>query len=418
LKDLYKKNEKEELYRITKSTNQKNKKNKISINNTNELRKSISSQNSNIQDDIKINNINILEDKMNSTSDKKNSDNNINTNIKENTQTNINNNILNNNRFTNSSKSQTLKLKRNSYNSQSSIDIIEESKEEDIIDLFKGKTLTYNVLIKVYDQNKKKLFEKELFLNENTHYVIDLDKIYYDVISTLNVLKIKCKYGLIYKLNDFELKENRGKINLIDYELSGMIKTEDTYHKNINMEITIINENNISEKEALLNPQLHCRNENIYFLIPDLNTINHSNLFKYNKGLEIRFKYMTVIFSDREIYDFTSINFDELIYDGNTEIFFDDNNYIKEQSSMKKLWDINICLKYKGIGQLYEDTPINYSIIMKYLNKRYFTDYIHKNIKEIILVTKLKRLFLTEKESRILYDELTKNNFFSFSIFE
>ena len=438
LKDLFKKNEKEELNRITKSTTQKNKTNKINNNNNNNNKRYSSQSNSNYKG-ININNL--YEDNTNNTIIQKKesikSDLNSNkisnikniiniNNIKNKNRDiihNVNKKIITNNNYCNSNRNSLPIKSRNSSlyssisqrNSLSSIDVIEEIKEEDKDDIFiSDKSITYNLLIKVYDQDNKKIFVKDILLNENTHYILDLDKIYYDIISTLNILKINCKYGLQYKLNGLDLKNNIGKINILEYDLSGLIKTEDTYNKNIDMEIRIINEKNITEKEALLNPQLHCRNSKIYLLIPDLYTINKSNLFNYDKGLEIRFKYMSIILTNREKYDLTSINFDELIYDGNTEICFDDINYLKENSSMKKLWDIRICLKYKGIGLLYEDNPINNTIILNYLNKRYIAEYceIYSNDndnKEIILITKFINLFLTENESRSLYDEFKKN---------
>ena len=179
------------------------------------------------------------------------------------------------------------------------------------------------------------------------------------------------------------------------------------------MKIKIINENNISEKEALINPQLHFKNPKHYLLIPDPQIIINSNLFKYNQGLEIIFKYMSIIFTDKETYDFTSVNLGELCYDGDTEIFFDDTNYNKEYSSMKKLWDVRICLIYKGIGLLYNDLPEIVNIIYNYLNKRYFAEMININDnKEIMIITKLEKLFLTENESKIIYNEFKRNNSF------
>ena len=267
--------------------------------------------------------------------------------------------------------------------------------------------------ITVYDQEKKKIFDKNLKLDENNNFSLDLDKLYYEIISTLNILKIKCKYGLNYIINNFELKDNIGKINLLEYEILGYIKTDKSYNRNINMKIEIINENNISEKEALLNPQLHFKNPKHYLLDPDPQIIINSNLFKYNKGLEILFKYISVIFTDKEEYDFTSINLGELSYDGDTEIYFDDINYIKEYSSMKKLWDVRICLIYRGIGLLYNDLPEIINIIYSYLNKRYFAEMIHINDnKEIMIITKLEKLFLTENESKNIYNEFKRNNSF------
>ena len=101
--------------------------------------------------------------------------------------------------------------------------------------------------------------------------------------------------------------------------------------------IKVISENNISEKEALLNPQLHFKNPKHYLLNPDPSEVVNSNLFNYNKGLEIIFQYMSIIFTDKETYDFTSINLGELCYDGDTEIFFDDANYKKKKFFNEKI---------------------------------------------------------------------------------
>ena len=80
---------------------------------------------------------------------------------------------------------------------------------------------------------------------------------------------------------------------------------------------------------------------------------------------------------------------------------------------MKKLWDVRICLIYRGIGLLYNDLPEVINIMYNYFNKRYFAEMIHINDnKEIIIITKLEKLFLTENESKMLYNEFKKNNNF------
>ena len=125
------------------------------------------------------------------------------------------------------------------------------------------------------------------------------------------------------------------------------------------------------------------------------------------------FKYMSVIFTSNKTYDFTGINFDELCYDGDTEIYFDDINFDKKNSSMKKLWDESVYLVYKGIGSLYKDRPIINNILVNYLNKRYFAQFYEVDNGTITLITKFENLFLTEKESKMLYEEFKKNNVFN-----
>ena len=125
------------------------------------------------------------------------------------------------------------------------------------------------------------------------------------------------------------------------------------------------------------------------------------------------FKYISVIFTSKKTYDFTGINLDELCYDGDTEIYFDDINFDKKNSSMKKLWDEPISLVYKGIGSLYNDKPIINNILVNYLNKRYFAQFYEVNNGTITLITKFENLFLTEKESKTLYEEFKKNNVFN-----
>ena len=303
---------------------------------------------------------------------------------------------------------------QNSINSISSIDIIEEINEEESDEINSNEnneiSILYNINIIVYNKKNQKIFNKNLKFDKKTHYFLDLDKLYCEITSTLKTLNIDCKYGLKYIINNYELKENIGKINLLEYEVLGYINTEEDYNKNINMEIKIINEKNITEKEALSNPQLHLKNPKHYYLIPNPNIIINSNLFKYDKGLEIMFKYISIIFNDKETYDITGINLGELCYDGDTEIYFDDNNYIREYSSMKKLWDVRVCLIYKGIGFLYENNPNINTLLFNYLNKRYMAEMIdiNNNDKIIFILTKLENLFFTLKESENLYNEFKK----------
>ena len=306
---------------------------------------------------------------------------------------------------------------RNSWydNQKDKFDIIEEDiNEEDKDDIiFSNKYISYKVTITVYDQKKSVLFKKYIIIDKNNHYLIDFDKLYNEVVSTLKVLNTNCKYGLFYKLNDLELGKKVGKINLLELDLLGKIKSSDTLNKNISLEVSVIDGNNISEMEALLNPQLLCKMTKHYLLIPNLQFINSCNLFKYKEGIEIMFKYISVIFTSNKAYDFTCINFDELCYDGDTEIYFDDINFDKKNSSMKKLWDEPISLVYKGIGSLYSDKPIINNILVNYLNKRYFAQFYEVKNGTITLITKFENLFLTEKESKTLYEEFKKNNVFN-----
>ena len=255
------------------------------------------------------------------------------------------------------------------------------------------KNITYKIFIKVYNYDKNKVLEKTINIDKNLHYILDLDKLYNDIISTLDVLKINCRFGLDYKINNFEIKKNIRKINLLEYEVLGYIQTKNIYYKELEMEINIINEN-ISEEEALLNPQLHCKNDKNYILNPSLEIINNTNLFKYNKGLEIILGNISIIFTNKKEYDLTNINFGELCYDGGIEIYFDEINFKKEKSSFRKLWDKQVCLIYNIIEVK------NSNIILNYLNKRYSAEFIDIKDNKITLITKMKYLFLREKGNK------------------
>ena len=253
--------------------------------------------------------------------------------------------------------------------------------------------IVYKIFIKVINVKKETIFDKNIVIDKSRNYILDLDKLYINITSTLNILNVNCKYGLNYKLNDFEIDKSIRKLNLLEYDAQGFIKTENNYYKELRMEISIINTENISKEEALLNPQLHCRNDKNYKLNPTLDIINNSNLFEYNKGLEIIFENISIIFSNKELYDFTSINFDELCYDGNYDIFFDESKYKKEKSTFKKLWDKNICLIYKPLNS-------ENKIFIEFLVKRYSAEFFEETEGKIFLVTKLKNLFLTDKERK------------------
>ena len=254
-------------------------------------------------------------------------------------------------------------------------------------------SIVYKIFIKVYNDEKKKVLDKNIIIDQNHHYILDLDKLYNDITTILNVLKINCRFGLEYKLNNFIIQKDIRKINLLEFEIFGKFQTNNDYNKELEMEINIISEK-ISEREALLNPQLYLKNDKNYILNPSLEIINNSNLFKYNKGLEIILGNLTIVFSDKMEYDLTNVNLDELCYDGDKDIFFDDMNFKKEKSTFIKLYDKQVCLIYKG----FEKKEKN--IILKYLNKRYSTEFYDINDGKITLVTRVKNLFLSEKESK------------------
>ena len=256
-----------------------------------------------------------------------------------------------------------------------------------------NKSIVYKIFIKVINDKKENILEKNIVVDKKQNYILDLDKLYIDITSSLKILDVNCRYGLNYKINDFEIEKNIRKINLLEYDAQGSIKTENDYYKELRMEISIINEENISEEEALLNPQLHCKNDKNYKLNPSLDIINNSNLFQYNKGLEIIFENISIIFSNKELYDFTSINFDELCYDGNYDIFFDESKYKKEKSTFKKLWDRNICLIFKQLDS-------ENKIFTEFLEKRYAAEFFEEKEGKIVIITKLKNLFLIDKERK------------------
>ena len=294
--------------------------------------------------------------------------------------------------------------KRNSLTSNTSKNI-ENKKEEEMNNNMNNnnKNIIYKIFIIVYDDTKKKVFEKNIIIDKNFNYILDLDKLYNDITSTLKILKVNCRYGLDFKLNNFEIQKNIKRINLLEYEVQGLIKTENNYYKEVILEINIISEKNITEKEASLNPQLHCKNDKNYILIPCLDIINKTNLFKYNKGLEVIFGNISIIFSDKNEYDLTNINFGELSYDGDYEIYFDDSHFKKDNSSFKKLWEENISLVYLGLESFNDNNLKEKEIVMNYLSKRYSSEINYIKDGKIILITKLRNLFLTEKERKNLF---------------
>ena len=160
------------------------------------------------------------------------------------------------------------------------------------------------------------------------------------------------------------------------------------------MEINIISDKNISEEEALLNPQLFIKNDKKYKIDPTLDIINKSNLFKYNKGLEIFLGKLSILFKDNNTYDLTNVNLDEICYDGDKGIYLDEKNFNKEKSSFKKLWDKNVCLIYNLSGK--EDNN-NINDIKNYLIKRYSSDFYEMSENKIMIMTKIGNLFMKEK---------------------
>ena len=205
------------------------------------------------------------------------------------------------------------------------------------------------------------------------------------------------------------LQEKTGSINLLNYDiLSEYYKDkENKVKKRINMEINIIKENSLTERELSLNPQLFCKLTKNYGITPSIDIINKYNLFKYDKGIKIDMKYISIIFNKNEIYDLTFVNFDEFSYNEDTEIFFDKNNFDKENSSLLKLSEKEITLIYKGINILYEE-KIKDKVI-NYLKKRYKSEKCKLIKSNIVMITKIKNLLISEEQSELFYDEFKKN---------
>ena len=211
--------------------------------------------------------------------------------------------------------------------------------------------------------------------------------------SILNLKKIEYKYGLSYKLGYLNLQEKIGSINLLNYDI---------------LEINIIKGDLTLQKNLSSNPQLFCKLSKNYKIIPELKTINDYNLFSYDQGLKIDMKYLSIIFTKNKIYDLTFINFDEFAYNDDTEIFFDNKNFDKENSSLKKLNEEEITLIYKGINNLYE---IKYKdVIVDYLKKRYKHNKYEINEEyNVVINTQIKNLLISEEQSKLYYDEFKTN---------
>ena len=303
------------------------------------------------------------------------------------------NRILKINKKQNNNNIDKLKNKNGKDNNLKNKDDILDKNSEKKVDN-SNKNIIYNILITVYDFEKKKILEKEITIDENNHYILDLDRLYHDIISKLIVLGIDCKFGLDFILNDFKILKKERKINLLGYEIQGYIKPKNDYYKELKMEINIIKENQALNK---LNPQLFCKNDKNYILNPTLDIINNSDLFKYNKGLKIALGKISIIFSNQKCYDLTSIDFDEIGYDGDLEIYLDEKNYKKEKSSFKKLWNEDICIIYNNESNMNDSNKI-----MEYLIKRYFAEFWNLENRKITIVTKIKNLFMTEDERKKL----------------
>jgi len=267
----------------------------------------------------------------------------------------------------------------------------------------------YEVELSIRNNENKEIRNKIITIDKSNDYELNLDYIFSISSSILNHNKIEYKYGLSFKLGYLHLQAKIGTINLLNYDiLSIPDKTKENKIKKLKMEINIIKGDPLLQKELSSNPQLFCKLTKNYKIIPKLKIINSYNLFSYDKGLKIDMKYISIIFNKNKIYDLTFINFDEFAYNEDTEIFFDNKNFDRENYSLKKLSEEEISLIYKGINDLYE---IKYKdIIVDYLKKRY------KNKKceiidgyNIVINTQIKNLLISEEQSKFYYDELMQN---------
>ena len=212
-----------------------------------------------------------------------------------------------------------------------------------------------------------------------------------------------------YKLGYLYLQEKIGSINLLKYDiLSTPYNTKENIIKKLKMEINIIKGDLTLQKNLSSNPQLFCKLSKNYKIIPELKTINDYNLFSYDQGLKIDMKYLSIIFTKNKIYDLTFINFDEFAYNDDTEIFFDNKNFDKENSSLKKLNEEEITLIYKGINNLYENKYKD--VIVDYLKKRYKNKKYEINEEyNVVINTQIKNLLISEEQSKLYYDEFKTN---------
>jgi hypothetical protein len=263
--------------------------------------------------------------------------------------------------------------------------------------------------LSIRDLENKEINNQIITIDKANNYELNLEYIFLIASSFLKKEKIEYKYGLSFKLGYLYLQEKIGSINLLNYDiLSRNDKSKEKNIKKLDMEINIIKKALLSEKELSSNPQLFCKLTKDYKIIPKLNVINEYNLFKYDKGLKIDIKFISIIFKKNKKYDLTFVNFDEFSYNEDTEIFFDKKNFDKENSSFKKLFEEEISLIYKGINNLY---GIKYKdIIIDYLTKRYQNkNYEIIDSYNVLINTKIKNLLISEEQSKLYYEEFKKN---------
>ena len=263
----------------------------------------------------------------------------------------------------------------------------------------------------INDETNEELFAKIITVDNSENYLLNLDYVFSIATSILNKKKIEYKYGLSYKLGYLYLEEKVGSINLLNYDiLSEVIKDdENIIKKRLILEINIIKNNFLTGEKNGLNPQLFCKLTKNYNITPNLNIINTYNLFSYDKGIKIDMKYISIIFNKDEIYDLTFVNFDELSYNEDTEIFFDKKNFEKENSTFLKLSEKEVTLIYKGINFLYREKSKDK--VTDYLNKRYQCKKCEYDLIEanVVMITKIKNLLISEEQSKFFYEEFTKN---------
>ena len=285
---------------------------------------------------------------------------------------------------------------------------IEMKKELNNKEKINKNNFIYEILLSLKNENNEEIFQKILSVDKVDNYELNLDYIFMLCISILNKRKIEYKYGLTFKLGYLNLSEKVGSLNLLNYDiLSEINKNEENIIKKLKLEINIIKGNILSEKELCLNPQLFCKLTKDYKITPSINIINKYNLFKYDIGIKIDMKYISIIFNQNKIYDLTFVNFDEFAYNDDTDIFFDKKNFDKENSTLMKLSEKEITLVYKGIKNLY-DEKIKDKVI-DYLIKRYNSKKYEMIDTDVVIITQIKNLLINEEQSKILYEDFKKN---------
>ena len=283
----------------------------------------------------------------------------------------------------------------------------ELNKKENIIP--DNNNFIYELNLIILNENNEEIYKQIISVGKSENYELNLDYVFSLSSSILNKKKIKYKYGLSFKIGYLELPEKIGTINLLNYDILSEIykKNANEIIKRLNLEINIIKGDIIFEPDLCLNPQLFCKLTKEYEITPSLNIINKYNLFRYDKGIKIDMKYISIIFEENKIYDLTFVNFDEFAYNEDTEIFFDKKNFEKENSTLLKLCEEEITLIYKGINYLYKEKFKN--IIANYLSKRYKSEKCELIDNNIIIITKIKNLLISEEQSKIFYEEFRKN---------